>query len=58
MDRFEAAARGAYICFRPAGCKPIIVKRLWAYLRGKQERGLVQKTRSLMEENSVSFFYY
>ena len=30
MDRFEAAARGAYICFRSAGGKPIIVKRLWA----------------------------
>ena len=30
MDRFEAAARGAYICFRSAGGKLIIVKRLWA----------------------------
>ena len=31
MDRFEVAARGAYICFRSAtGAKPIIVKRLWA----------------------------
>ena len=30
MDQFEAAARGAYICFRPAGGKLIIVKRLWA----------------------------
>ena len=32
MDSFEAAARGAYICFRPAGGggdKLIIVKRLW-----------------------------
>ena len=29
MDRFEAAARGAYICFRSAGGKLIIVKRLW-----------------------------
>ena len=26
MDRFEAAARGAYICFRSAGGKLIIVK--------------------------------
>ena len=30
MDRFEAAARGTYICFRSAGGKLIIVKRLWA----------------------------
>ena len=30
MDRFEAAARGAYICFRSAGGKLIIVKHLWA----------------------------
>ena len=30
MDRFEAAARGAYTCFRSAGGKLIIVKRLWA----------------------------
>ena len=30
MDRFEAAARGAYLCFRSAGGKMIIVKRLWA----------------------------
>ena len=30
MDRFEAAARGANICFRSAGGKLIIVKRLWA----------------------------
>ena len=30
MDRFEAAARGAYICFWSAGGKLIIVKRLWA----------------------------
>ena len=32
MDCFEAAASGAYIiiCFRSAGSKLIIVKRLWA----------------------------
>ena len=30
MDRFEAAARGAYICFRSAVGKLIIVKRFWA----------------------------
>ena len=30
MDQFEAAARGAYMCFRSAGGKLIIVKRLWA----------------------------
>ena len=30
MDRFETAARGAYICFRSAGGKVILVKRLWA----------------------------
>ena len=30
MDRFEAAARGACICFRSAGGKLIIVKRFWA----------------------------
>ena len=35
MDRFEAVARGAYICFRSAGGKPITVKRLWAYPCGK-----------------------
>ena len=32
MDRFEAAARGAYICFRSAGGKLIIVKRLRAFI--------------------------
>ena len=31
MHRFEAAARGSYICFWSAGGKLIIVKRLWAY---------------------------
>ena len=30
MGRFEAAARGAYVCFRSAGGKLIIVNRLWA----------------------------
>ena len=30
MDRFEVAARGAYICFQSAGDKLIIVKHLWA----------------------------
>ena len=30
MDWFEAAATCAYICFRSAGGKLIIVKRLWA----------------------------
>ena len=29
MDRFEAAARGAYICFRPAGGKLIMEKALY-----------------------------
>ena len=35
MDRFEVDARGAYICFRSAGGKLIIVKHLWAYSYGK-----------------------
>ena len=30
VDRLEAAARGAYICFWSAGGKLIIAKRLWA----------------------------
>ena len=35
MDRFEATPWGAYICFRSAGGKLIIVKRLWASSYGK-----------------------
>ena len=35
MDRFEAAARGAYVYFRSAGGKLIIVKCLGAYSYGK-----------------------
>ena len=46
MDRFEAAARGAYICFRSAGGKLIIVKRLWAcYMY--MEKGLYKCTTLL-----------
>ena len=44
MDRFEAAARGAYICFRSAGGKLIIVKRLWACY---MEKALYKCTTSL-----------
>ena len=35
MDRIKAAARCAYMCFRFAGGKLIIVMRLWAYSYGK-----------------------
>ena len=35
MDRFEVATRGAYICFRSAGGKLIIVKCLWGYYMEK-----------------------
>ena len=32
-----------------------VYKRLHVYLRRQQERGLMQKARRLMDENSVSF---
>ena len=35
MDRFEAIARGAYICFWSAGGQLIIVKRLWTCYKEK-----------------------
>ena len=39
MDHFEVAARGAYVCFRSAGGKLIIVKRLWAcYMEKAQNK--------------------
>ena len=55
MDRFEAAARGAYICFRSAGGKPIIVKRLWACY---MEKALYKCTTLLYFTLFVLYFYY
>ena len=40
MDRFEAAARSTYICFRYAGGKLIIVKRLWAFINNNNNSNL------------------
>ena len=48
IDRFEAAARSNYICFRSAGGKLIIVKRLWACYMEKA----LYKCTTLLNKNT------